>query len=113
MKLKGSPAQAPAKMSEMTAGCLAEWCHVLASDARLPLAWEMATAYVLRYTGLTGEEADERASLIFAAIALTADMIYNPGAHIDGDKINRVVEGFIGLHDFNLLPGEDGAAWAP
>jgi len=104
MMLKYSKLQCPEKMSEMTTEYLAVWCHVLLDDPRLPLAWHIATSHVLRYTGLNEEDADDKPGLIFAAIALTADMIYNPGMHVDNDKINKVVESFIALYSYNLLP---------
>ena len=94
------------KLSEMTMKHLALWCHVSETDERLPTAWAAAKRHILGATGLDDEAADERETLTFAAIALASDMIYNPGMHVDNDKINKVAESFIAQHDFNLLPGE-------
>jgi len=106
MKLNDTP---KIKLSTMTKEHLAEWCHVQPDDVRLPTAWDSATEAILRFTGLLEEEADEYAGLVFAAIALTSDMIYNPGMHVDNEKINQVVMSFISLHDYNLLPREVNA----
>jgi len=97
------------KLSEMTMGHLALWCHVQPDDMRLPVAWAAALSAILGRTGLSAEDADEYGDLTFAAIALASDMLYNPGLHVDSDKVNQVVESFIGLHDHNLLPG--AATW--
>ena len=93
------------KLSEITMEHLSQWCHVQQDDVRLPGAWAAAKEAVISNTGLDEETADEYEDLTFAAIALSADMIYNTGYHVDNDKINKVVESFIGLHTHNLLPG--------
>jgi len=87
---------------------LAQWCHVLPDDPRLPVAWAAAKCAVLSITGLSEEEADKRGDLIFAAVAFTSDMIFNPGLHVDNNQVNKVADSFLGLHDFNLLPGQSG-----
>ena len=94
------------KLSEMTMYHLAVWCHVQPDDERLQTAWVAAKNAILSAIGLTEVDADQYDNLTFAAIALSADMLYNPGVHIDNDKINNVVGSFIFLHDHNLLPGE-------
>ena len=97
------------KISEMSMEHLAQWCHVLPDDQRLPVAWAAAKNAVLSITGLSEEEADERADLVFPAVAFASDMIYNPGMHVDNNQVNRVAESFLGLHDHNLLPGQSVA----
>ena len=93
------------KLSEMSMDHLAEWCHVRSEDPRLPTAWDAAKSSILGYTGLDESAANEFDELTIAAIALTSDMIYNPTMHVDNDNLNRVVGSFIGLHNYNLLPG--------
>lgn len=96
------------KISEMTMEELAVWCRMTPDDPRMPLlpsAWEFSVQHIADYTGRSKTDLDCHASLTFAAIALASDYIANPSLHVDNDKLNKIVESIIGLHDFNLLPG--------
>ena len=96
------------KISEVKAktDIIAAHCNASPDDELLQVYWDAAVKKVLSDTGLDEAAADQYDDLTVAALALTAEMYYNRGAHIDNDKLNRVVDSFLGSHDFNLLPGE-------
>ena len=93
------------KLSEVSEEIMALHCRTTPEDKMLPVYWAAAKEYVLGHTGLTEDAADEYAGLTVAALAITADLVENKNAHIDNDKVNKVIDSFMGLHDRNLLPG--------
>lgn len=62
-----------------------------------------ALAHLLGLTGMTAEEADARADMTLAYLALVAHMIDHRGVVEDGSQISRVVEAVVGKYDANLL----------
>ena len=93
------------KLSEVKKELIAAHCHTSPEDDLLEVYWDAAVKSILSNTGLDKESADEYDDLTVAALALTADMYYNRGVHVNNEKLNKVVSSFIGSHDFNLLPG--------
>ena len=96
---------AAVKISDVTDDIIAEHCKASPEDPLLRVYWGAAVSAVLGRTGLGADEADEHDDLTVAALALTRDMLDNPSYHIDSDKANKLVDGILGLHDHNLLPG--------
>ena len=82
--------------------------HVRApeDDPMLQIYWAAAVNSILGYTGLDEAQADEYADLTVAALVITSEMYDNRQMQVENDKVSRVVESFIGLHDRNLLPKE-------
>lgn len=95
------------KLSEVPLEIVARHCRTTPDDLTLPIYFDAGKAAVLSYTGLSKEAADERPELTVAALVLTADMYDNRQVQADNDKVNRVFESFVSLHDYNLLPGEE------
>ena len=96
------------KLSKVTIETIAAHCHAPPDDELLLVYWDAAVSKVLSDTGLTRRGADKYADLTVAALILTSEMYYNRSFLVDSDKLNKVVESFIGSHDFNLLPSGGG-----
>lgn len=64
---------------------------------------EAARQYVLDYTGLSADKADEKPNLAVAALILTAEMIKNKEMTVENDKVSRVLASFLDIHCVNLL----------
>lgn len=94
------------KLSDLTPIFAAHHVRADRGDEMLGLYLDAARAYVLSYTGLTAEAADAYSELAVAALILTSDMYDNRQATVDSDKVNRVLNYFLGAHDHNLLPGQ-------
>ena len=94
------------KLSELTPADVALHAVVSEQDPDYPLLptyLEAARKYVLDYTGLDAATADEKPDLTVAALVLAADMVKNKEATVENDKMNKVLESFLGLHCVNLL----------
>lgn len=72
-------------------------------DALLTAMLDSARAYVLKYTGLTLEQADAVSDLVIAVFVLCQDMFDNRAYYVDTNNVNKVVENILGLHSVNLL----------
>lgn len=72
-------------------------------DALLTAMLDSARAYVLKYTGLTQEQADAVSDLVIAVFVLCQDMFDNRAYYVDTNNVNKVVENILGLHSVNLL----------
>lgn len=67
-----------------------------------------AKQYILNYTGLTEEIADEKEDFYIAYMVLCQDMYDNRSMYADknsaqGSNINKVVESVLGMHCVNLI----------
>lgn len=62
-----------------------------------------AKSYVLKYTGLTAEQADNANELVIAVLVLCQDMYDNRAYYVDSSNVNKVVETILGMHSVNLL----------
>lgn len=66
------------------------------------LQW--AKKYVLSYTGLTEEEANEKEDLVFAVFALVGDFYENRLNSVTvQNKPNPIVESILAMHSVNYL----------
>lgn len=77
-----------------------------AEEAQLGAMLDAAVRYILGYTGLTEESADEKPDLVIAALVLVQDMWDNRALYIDvknGGTANRTVESILNLHSVRLL----------
>lgn len=66
-------------------------------------ARKAAESYILNYTGLTKEQADEKEDLYIAYMVLCQDMFDNRSMYVDKNNVNKVVESILGMHSVNLL----------
>lgn len=64
---------------------------------------EAAKSYILHYTGLTEEQADEKEDLYIAYMVLCQDMFDNRAMYVDKNNVNRVVESILCMHSVNLI----------
>lgn len=64
---------------------------------------QSAKDYVLKYTGLTEEQADSKNDLVIAVYVLCQDMFDNRAYYVNTSNVNKVVENILGLHSINLL----------
>nr|DAW46100.1 MAG TPA: head tail connector [Caudoviricetes sp.] len=62
-----------------------------------------AREYVLSYTGLTAENADQYESLAIAAMVLCADMYDNRDMTVDKANVNRTAQSILDMHSINLV----------
>ena len=94
------------RLSELTAEDAV--AHTVASpsdpDAGLfPAYLEAAKSYVLGYTGLNPNTADEKPELAIAALIVFAGLVRDKELTVDGDTVNPALERFLGMHCVNLL----------
>ena len=74
-----------------------------------------AIAYIKSYTGINGvDEPDEQGrklddyeDLTYVLFALVSDMYDNRQVNVQKDKVNPVVIGLLGTHDYNLIPSSE------
>lgn len=64
---------------------------------------DAAKSYVLGYTGLTAEQADDKPELAIAALVVFAELVRNKEATVSDGNVNLVLESFLGMHSVNLL----------
>lgn len=64
---------------------------------------DSAKSYVLKYTGLTAEQADLANELVIAVLVLCQDMYDNRAYYVDSNNTNKVVDTILGMHSVNLL----------
>lgn len=62
-----------------------------------------AESYILNYTGLTKEQADEKEDLYIAYMVLCQDMFDNRAMYVDKNNVNKVVDSILGMHSVNLI----------
>lgn len=62
-----------------------------------------AKSYVLGYTGLTAEQADDKPELAIAALVVFAELVRNKEATVSDGKVSLVLDSFLGMHSVNLL----------
>lgn len=94
------------KLSELTVEQAMEHAVVSSEDpdaALFPHYLEAAKSYVLGYTGLTPEAANEKPELAVAALVVFAELVRSKEAAVDNDKVSLVLRSFLGMHAVNLL----------
>ena len=62
-----------------------------------------AESYILNYTGLTKEQADEKEDLYIAYMVLCQDMFDNRAMYVNKSNVNKVVESILCMHSVNLI----------
>lgn len=93
------------KLSELTWQNVANFARLPDEPEGLTPAAMLAAAreYVLSYTGLTAENADQYESLAIAAMVLCADMYDNRDMTVDGANVNRTAQSILDMHSINLV----------
>nr|DAR61288.1 MAG TPA: hypothetical protein [Caudoviricetes sp.] len=91
------------RLSELTVETARRHARSEPDDTLDPLYLEQAKQYVLDYTGLTADEADQRQGLVTAALVVFAELTDNKGLSTDSDKANLVLSSFMDMHRTNLL----------
>lgn len=91
------------KLSEVTLEEARRHAKSEPDDVLDPLYLENAKQYVLDYTGLSGEQADEKPGLALAALFLFSELTDNRQLSTDSDRVNQVLGSFLDLHRVNLL----------
>ena len=64
---------------------------------------EAAKCFILSYTGLTLEQADEKRELTVALFVLINEMYDNRSYTVKEDKINPSIKTILEMHSINLL----------
>lgn len=93
------------KLSEVTDAVVREYLRLPESgeDTALSVIMEAARNYILGYTGLSAEDADQYEDLTIAFLVLCSDMYDNRQMQVDGGNVNRVAQSILNLHCRNLL----------
>lgn len=93
------------KLSEMTVETLANYLHEDPDASMLPIILEAVKQYILSYTKLSAEQADEYADLCIAALALGGEMYENRIMSVSGTvSENKVASQILDMYSMNLLP---------
>nr|DAW63827.1 MAG TPA: hypothetical protein [Caudoviricetes sp.] len=94
------------KLSELTVEQAMAYAVVSddAPDAALFQGYlESAKNYALEYTGLDASAADSKPELAMAALVVFAELVRSKEGAVDSDKVNPLLESFLGMHAVNLL----------
>lgn len=95
------------KLSELTIEELIQYSRVEGDDKALaPHILKAAKSYVLSYTGLTADEADEEQELTIAALCIATDMLENRSLTAENSSENMTVKTILSMHCRNLIAGE-------
>lgn len=73
------------------------------SESTMQAVMSAAKSYILEYTGLSAEAADEKADLWLAYMVLCQDMHDNRSMYVEKDNVNKVVKSILNMHCVNLL----------
>lgn len=94
------------KISEITVDFLCEYVREEPEDdviRQLQVTIAAAKAYILGYTGLTAEQADEHEDLAAAFLVLCAELYDVRSYTVSNDKINPMVKSILGLYAVNYV----------
>lgn len=93
------------KLSEIRQEQIKDFCGVSGTDSDdiLSAVAAGAKSFVLSYTGLTEEEADEHEDLTLAFLTLVNEMYLNRTYTVDSGNINPFAAQIMGLHCVNLM----------
>lgn len=92
------------KLSEITVEILADYLHENPDASMLPIILAAAKQYILSYTKLSAEQADEYADISIAALALCGEMYENRIMSVSGTvSENPVAAQILGMYSMNLL----------
>lgn len=95
------------KWSEVTIKDVAEYLREDEEAELLTPILAAARSYILSYTGLKADEAEEYEDLSLALLAVCADMYDKRGAMSTVSlSENRLVSNILGMYSVNLLEGE-------
>ena len=95
------------KISEITAGDVEEFIRLEPgsySKQMMAAIMKAAESYILDYTGLSKEAADEKEDFYIAYMVLCQDMFDNRTMYVEKKNVNKVVESVLAMHCINLLP---------
>lgn len=93
------------KISEVTANDIKHFLHITDNedDALIGNCIEAARSYILDYTALTAEEADNIPNLVYALYCICSDMYNVRDMTVQSDKINRMAQCILNMHRRNLV----------
>ncbi len=93
------------KISEIDLNRVKAFCGVSESDSDelLTVALDAAKAFVVGYTGLSVEQADEHEDLTAAVLILVNEMFVNRVYTVDTSTINPTAKQIMDMHSRNLL----------
>lgn len=74
-----------------------------AGEKELLAIMDAAYSYILDYTGLAAEIADNHEQFYIAYMVLCQDMHDNRSYYVDKNNVNRVVDSILAMHCENLL----------
>ena len=80
-----------------------EYAEGTQAEKTLNAIMEAAKSYILNYTGLTAEEADEKEEFYIAFMVLCQDMHDNRTLYTEKSNVNKVVKSVLDMHSVNLL----------
>ncbi len=72
-------------------------------DRQIISIMKAAYDYILDYTGLSPQKADEHEQFYVAYMVLCQDMYDNRAFYVDKNNVNKVVESILAMHCENLL----------
>lgn len=82
-----------------------EYLRISDDDEAITISTIMkaAKSFILSYTGLTIEQADEQEELAIAFLCLCSDMFDNRQMTVQNDKLNPTVDMILSMHSVNYL----------
>lgn len=72
-------------------------------DALITAIMSSATSFILNYTGLTAEQADEISDFQYAFLCLCSDMYNNRDMTVQQDKLNPIAKCILDMHRANCI----------
>lgn len=69
----------------------------------MEIIMDAAKSYIIEYTGITREKADEIEDLCIAYFVLCQDMFDNRSMYVDKSNLNQTVKTILDMHSENLI----------
>lgn len=93
------------KLSEITIADVKAYARICYDDedSIINTVLRASIQYILSYTGLTMEQADNYEDLNIACMCLCSEMIDNRSVTVQNDKINPTVQQILHMYSINFL----------
>jgi hypothetical protein len=96
------------KISELTVDTALKYARAEGDDPEAAqIMFDAAKSYVLHYTGLSAEAADELDDLALAVLIIFTDMYDNRTMTAENAAENKTAKTLLGMHCLNLVGGGD------
>lgn len=91
------------KLSEIKLQDVVSYCRCEEDEKIIEPFFDAAIDYVKDYTGMSIEQMEEKSDITIAVLCVCSELYDSRSVLSDRDKVNKLIEGILNLHDLNLL----------